>query len=653
MAQQQVIVVGGGLSGLSAAHTILERGGRVLLLEKMSFCGGNSTKATSGMNAAPTRFQAAKGIVDNAETFFRDTANSALKGNTPELAYATQKPGAPPRQWPDPLKPENNPYLEHNKRLAYDSAPAAHWLADSFGLDLSLIAQMAGASVPRCHRGKERFPGMTITYALMEKFEKLMKEAPDRARLICKAQVNELIVKDGEVIGCKYEREGAQHSEYGPVVICTGGFGADFTDSGLLKKVRPEWMHLPTTNGVHCTGDGIKMAEAAGADTIDLDMVQVHPTALVHPNEPDAKIKFLAAEALRGQGGVLIDREGKRFVDELQKRDYVTGAMWAHNKGPYRLCLNSKAAETIKWHCAHYAGRGLMKKYDTGADLAKDMGVSPAVIEKTFADYSRAAETKSCPFGKKVFNNTPVEASDTFYVAIVTPVIHYCMGGLKVDVDARVLNKQGKVIPGLFCGGEAAGGIHGLNRLGGSSLLDCVVFGRVGGASASSCLLSRRLSAGGGGAGGPCELTVDPATKSVTISFAGGSGGAAQPARKAPAGDQKIERDTQYDFDGGAGGEQKAAAPAAAGGSGGAAQKEYTLADVAKHTTEGDCWVAVNGKVLNVTSFLNDHPGGKEAIMLYAGKDASEEFNMMHSEDYPDKYCPKCIIGKLKGPAKL
>ena len=110
----------------------------------------------------------------------------------PELAFATQKPGAPERKWPDPLVPENNPYINHNRTLAYDSAPAAHWLVDSFGLDLSIIGTMAGASQARCHRGKERFPGMTITYALMEKYEKMLKEVPDRARLICKARVTSL-----------------------------------------------------------------------------------------------------------------------------------------------------------------------------------------------------------------------------------------------------------------------------------------------------------------------------------------------------------------------------------------------------------------------------------------------------------------------------
>merc|ERR1719443_2075362 len=117
-------------------------------------------------------------------------------------------------------------------------------------------------------------------------------------------------------------------------------------------------MHLPTTNGEHCTGDGIKMGEVIGAKTIDLEWVQVHPTGLVNPDEPDAKIKFLAAEALRGVGGLIFNAEGKRFCNELGRRDYVTGEMWK-SKPPFRLALNKAASDEIHWHCKHYAGRGV------------------------------------------------------------------------------------------------------------------------------------------------------------------------------------------------------------------------------------------------------------------------------------------------------
>merc|ERR1711959_334243 len=137
-------------------------------------------------------------------------------------------------------------------------------------------------------------------------------------------------IKDasGTVCGVKYEKDGKMFGEHGAVVIATGGFGADFGADSLLKKHRPDLMHLPTTNGEHCSGDGLKMAMATGADTVDLEWVQVHPTGLIHPEEPDAKVKFLAAEALRGVGGILLDMDGKRFCFLFCRFFYFSCMMW-------------------------------------------------------------------------------------------------------------------------------------------------------------------------------------------------------------------------------------------------------------------------------------------------------------------------------------
>eukprot|EP00971_Amphidinium_carterae_P316512 6291731-Amphidinium_carterae.1 len=184
-------------------------------------------------------------------------------------------------------------------------------------------------------------------------------EKTDRARIITKAEVFELILNKDAVVGCKYKKAGNVIKEYGPMIFASGGFGADFGSGSLLAKYRPDLLHLPTTNGEHCTGDGIKMGEAIGAKTIDLEWVQVHPTGLVKPDDPDAKVKFLAAEALRGVGGLVLDKEGRRFANELGRRDYVTGEMWK-SKPPFRLCLNKASADEILWHCKHYTGRGVM-----------------------------------------------------------------------------------------------------------------------------------------------------------------------------------------------------------------------------------------------------------------------------------------------------
>jgi len=256
MSEQRVLVIGGGLAGVSAAHTVLEAGGRVTLIDKMAFLGGNSTKATSGINGALTKTQMRLGIKDSPEIFEADTMKSACG-----LGRTDPPPYTPP--------------LAHV--LTHDSGPAVDWLIERFGLDLSLVSQLGGHTQPRTHRGKERFPGFTITYALMERLEDIEKESNgERAKIITRAEVMELLKgPDGSVTGCAYIREGQRHEAHGPVIICTGGFGADFSSDGILAKVRPDLLGFSTTNGEHCTGDGIKMALALGAGTSDLESVQV------------------------------------------------------------------------------------------------------------------------------------------------------------------------------------------------------------------------------------------------------------------------------------------------------------------------------------------------------------------------------------------
>merc|ERR1711972_696089 len=378
--------------------------------------------------------------------------------------------------------------------------------------DLSLLARLGGHSAPRTHRGAERFPGMTITYALIQMMEKIAERC-DKSRIVTKANVVKLLTGGNACVGLVFTKGGKEFQEHGPVILCSGGFGADFTSDSLLAQYRPDLMHLPTTNGEHCTGDGIKMGAAIGGKTIDLEWVQVHPTGLVKPEDPDAKIKFLAAEALRGVGGLVLNADGKRFCNELGRRDYVTGEMWK-NKPPFRLCLNKAAQEEIIWHCKHYTGRGVMKYYPSGADLAKDMGVPLQTLEDEHEQHYQASqkaakdpEGGSWPAypsgkswdaasgptgsGKKYYHNVisgSQVATEPFYVAIITPTIHYCMGGSEVNAKGQVMSKSGPIL-GLYAAGEVAGGVHGNNRLSGNSLLDCVVFGRVTAREAAKFML--------------------------------------------------------------------------------------------------------------------------------------------------------------------
>lgn len=188
----------------------------------------------------------------------------------------------------------------------------------------------------------------------MTKLEKLCETIPDRVQVLKKAKVTKLLQdQKGAVTGVEYEFKGQKYTENGAVILATGGYAADFAPDGMLAKHRPDTLKLSTTNGNHCTGDGLKMAMAIGGKGIDLEKVQVHPTGLIDPKEQDAKVKFLAAEALRGAGGILLDGKGNRFCDELGTRDYVTGRIWDNGVYPVRLILNGAASKEIEWHCKH------------------------------------------------------------------------------------------------------------------------------------------------------------------------------------------------------------------------------------------------------------------------------------------------------------
>ena len=569
----KVIVVGGGLAGLSACHTVLEHGGKVLLLDKSPFCGGNSTKATSGFNAALTKTQILKKSEDSVTSFKSDIFRSADQGKS------------------------ETPY-ELGALLADESDSAFEWLTQVFKIDLSLISMLGGHSHERTHRGKEKFPGMTITMGLLDALEKIEETSKGEvAKIVNKANVFELIKEKETIIGVKYRNEKNEViTEYGVVIIATGGFAADFGEDSLLIKYRPDLAKFSTTNGPHCTGDGLKMTEKVGGELVDMEWIQVHPTGMVNPKDPNNKVKWLAAEALRGVGGIILNKHGERFCDELGRRDYVSGEMMK-NEGPFRLVLCSDAAKEIMWHCHHYGMRGVMKKFNNLKELSADMGLTYDKLSSSIDKYNQIAADKKDPHGRKYFTNTPIKKEEEFHVAIITPVVHYVMGGIKISAKCEALKGTTPIL-GLYAAGEVAGGVHGKNRLGGNSLAECVVFGRVAGKYASNYLLQSSIHK----------------LKSNKTSFS--------LSRTALVRDQLKSNTTS--------------------------NKDFTREDVAKHNTSNDCWVIIRDSVYDVSKFLEDHPGGADSILLYAGGDATEQFEIMHSDSILKKYGPKFVIGNLK-----
>ncbi|KAI5798886.1 flavocytochrome c [Geopyxis carbonaria] len=617
----RVIVVGGGLSGLSAAHTLYLAGGNVLVLDKQGFFGGNSTKATSGINGALTRTQVDAKIQDSVKQFYDDTMKSARDKARPDLI----------------------------KVLTYKSAAAVEWLQDVFNLDLTLVSRLGGHSQPRTHRGHDaKFPGMAITYALMQRLEDLAENEPHRVKIIKKAKVTKLNHEGNKVTGLDFEFEGKTFTENGPVILATGGYAADFTEDSLLKKHRPDVYGLATTNGTHATGDGQKMVMALGGNAIDMDKVQVHPTGLVDPKDPDSKWKFLAAEALRGEGGLLLNADGNRFCDELGHRDYVSGEMFK-NKFPIRLILNSKSSKVLDFHTRHYSGRGLMKKM-TGEQLAKEIGCGSKHLQSVFDDYNAIADgKKKDPYGKKFFHNLPFNVNDDYHVALMQPVLHFTMGGVEIDDHARVLNKEGGFFEGLYACGEIAGGVHGANRLGGSSLLGCVVYGRVAGDTASEYLFQKVLTEGNGAATASARLNqislhIDPNVPGrITVDWNSGSASSGEGSAA------QIEGQTSTHTVQKEGGEDSNTAAPASKKEFSIPEKEFTMEEVAKHNKKDDVWVAVKGVVMDCTNFMEDHPGGVQAIMNFAGRDATEEFAMLHDDEVIPKYAPATVIGRIQG----
>lgn len=467
MAQNKAIVVGAGLAGLSAASTLLSRGVPVILLNRAAKPGGNSIKASSGISGAPTRFQ--NEIEDSVDLFSADTIKSvgsvfARNGETKRRQSLVQK-------------------------LTNDSSGAIEWLANEMGVDLSHTAQLGGHSRARTHRGKGKIPpGFAIVSALTKE---LQGNSSFELRGECEV-VQILREESGRVNGVRYRRTGEveDQSLEGPVIFATGGFAGD--PEGMLKEYRPDLGALPSTNeprpGTH------KLLTDVGAELVDMQYVQIHPTGFIDPANKNDMWKILAAEALRGEGGILLNRDGKRFINELTTRREIAEAVMrteSQSESPkqwgLQLLLDEGAYQAAQTHVDFYISKNLMRKIraaEMDAAMRKEVqsycnivaGAVPDALGRTaFGNWSRTS-------------GEPIKDEEHFYVGNVTPVIHFTMGGAWINTHAQVLDAEGSPIEGLWAAGEIAGGVHGENRLGGNSLLECVVFGREAGENVAKYL---------------------------------------------------------------------------------------------------------------------------------------------------------------------
>jgi fumarate reductase flavoprotein subunit len=437
-----VVVVGAGAAGMTAAITAHDAGAKVMVLEKQPITGGNSQLAAGGMNAAETQFQAKKGIKDSVQLMYDDTLKGGGNRNVPALVEV----------------------------LAKNSAGSVDWL-DAIGADVSDVGRMGGASVDRTHRPAG---GLAVGANIVKA---LRKNVQDRG---IDVRVNSRVVQvlqdanggvNGVLVQGKHGRVYPVHAK--AVVFAAGGFSAN---APLVGKYRPDYGPMRSTNQAGAQGDGMAVGAKAGGQLVDMDQIQIHPTKA-------AGSGILITEAVRGNGAILVNREGKRFVNELTTRDKASAAVLAQTGKTAFLVFDEKIKNSLK-QIEGYFHLDLVKQGATLPELAAAIGVPADALQVTVEAYNQAFDAKSDPAFSRQDIPRDLRAP-SFYSIEIEPGVHYTMGGLKIDPETRVIGPDGKPIPGFLAAGEVTGGVHGGNRLGGNSISETITFGRIAGAKAA------------------------------------------------------------------------------------------------------------------------------------------------------------------------
>lgn len=420
----------------SAAIAAADAGAKVILLEKEEKTGGNSAKATSGINGWATETQAEQGVCDDERLFERDTHRSGLGGTT-------------------------NPSLV--RTLSIQSAPAVHWLMHRFNIPLQVLSQLGGHAAKRTHRAPPDEQGrpVPIGFLIMKTMRSVIEgEYSDKIEIRCGSKVLRLLSSDESdcktVHGVVVEHNGEKYEEYGDsVVVATGGFGCSQSPDGLMARFRSDLLGFATTNGNFAQGEGVSICEELGAELIDMDKVQLHPTGFINPKDPQnpTKVSFshymdlhsiricsqiyrkiLAPEALRGSGGVLVNSSGERFVNELDLRSVVSKAILTHcdryvsgnyTGPPFAYCILSKESQELFGFPAlgFYKDKmGLFEECRDVSAVATLIGCKEEVLIETLRSYSNASKIGNCPHTKKnIFPADVSPESTDLIVGRITP----------------------------------------------------------------------------------------------------------------------------------------------------------------------------------------------------------------------------------------
>ena len=450
-----VVVVGAGGAGLTASVLATQQGQKVILLEKMPFVGGNSLRAEGGMNAAGTNLEKELGLDDSTvENFTEDTLRLGHYLADPELV----------------------------RTLAENSSDAIEWLKT---VDASFTGVKATGGCEGRKYLHQPEGGVAVGEYLVAKLKTQVEKLGIDVRVNTKA--TEILMDNGQAVGVL--AEDAEHTytiNAKSVVLTTGGFGANFE---LMASFDPSLANAVTTNHSGAQGDGIMMAQAIGADTVDMDQIQLHPTVI----QSDGS---LVSESFRSLGAIVVNTQGKRFVNDLAGRDVVSQAELKQPDGYCFIIFDQNLVDHLALSQRFIDG-GYTISGKTYEELAKNMGLS-AEAQQNFVNTMNTwnqsvANGIDEEFGRN--NGMDDDLSTAPYYAIkIAPGIHHTMGGIKINTSAEVIDTDGNVIPGLFAAGETTGGIHGGNRVGGNAVCDFIVFGRIAGQSATDFAKAEALA---------------------------------------------------------------------------------------------------------------------------------------------------------------
>lgn len=446
-----VIVLGAGGAGLSAAITAAEEGASVIVVEKMPMVGGNTLISGAEMAAPGNWIQKEQGIEDDKDKFYEDI----LKGGDNE----------------------NNPDLV---RVLADSAlEAAEWLRDEVQVTFEdYMLFFGGHSVERSL--------VPLNASGVELIQKLNAKALELGvEIHTDTPAVEIIMENGKAVGAKAEYDGNEvtYRANRGVIVATGGFGSNLD---MRVKYNPEMDEkILSTNTVGSTGDGIVMAEQIGGAIVDMEYIQTYPTC-----DPErGTLLYVGDVRLEGRS-ILVNLEGKRFVEELERRDVISKAVTEQTGGVSYMFFDEASMVASKVNVKHkeeydnLIERGILVKADTIEEAAAHFGIDAEELKKTISRYNEYAENgKDLEFNKRgklvAFTEGP------YYIMKSIPAIHHTMGGIKINTDAQVVNTDGNVINGLYAAGEVTGDIHGTNRLGSDAIADIVVFGKIAGKNAA------------------------------------------------------------------------------------------------------------------------------------------------------------------------